>query len=187
MLLPLPRLRSAVCVLVFVVCFCSASQPVCNKHLYGVPNYRDCLSAWNSMPFALEPSGDYKSRRYQLWSEPQYLEPAFGGVVNRFKPLPINQLPKVWRYSTSTLLFLRELGTLKPPVGHCRCCLLMKGFTDTCRLALMSEGRPNGSVVNALWAATWRAILDQMLVLFVCGSPRSGIAPSGGYMGFASV
>ena len=78
------------------------------------------------------------------------------------------------------------IWNLYPGVCY-RCCYpLTKGFLDTCRLALMSYGRPDGSVVNALWGANWRAILDQMQQLFVCGSPRTEIGPSGGYMALTS-
>ena len=56
------------------------------------------------MPYAMTPSNDDDSRRYQLWAEPQYLLPPFAAVSNAFRPLPINQLPKIWRYSTFVLL-----------------------------------------------------------------------------------
>ena len=76
--------------------------------------------------------------------------------------------------------------TSKRPFGRYRYHQLTASSSDTCRLALLSCGRPDGSVVNALWSANWRAVLDQMQILFVCGSPRSGIGPSGGYMPFIS-
>lgn len=110
MLLGLLRYRSVICVVAFILRFCSASQPVCNAGIYGIPNYRDCLSVWHSMPFAMEPVDDYGSRRYELWSEPQYLVPPFAAVSNRYRPLPINQLPKIWRYSTLTRPFLATSG-----------------------------------------------------------------------------
>lgn len=50
----------------------------------------------------------------------------------------------------------------------------------------MSSARPNHSAVSALWSATWEYILSQMQTLFVCGSPRSGTNPSGGYMALTS-
>lgn len=61
------------------------------------------------MPFALKPADDDDSKRNELWSEPQYLLPPFTAVRNQHKPLPINQLPKIWRYSTSIQLFLPEI------------------------------------------------------------------------------
>ena len=88
--------------------FCSAIQPVCSALIYGIPNYRDCLSAWDSMPFALRPSGDVVSRSFELWSEPQYLLPPFTTVSNRYRPLAINQVPKIWRYSTLKPLLLPQ-------------------------------------------------------------------------------
>lgn len=187
MRLPLLHSWSFICIIVSMLRFCSASQPVCNVGIYGIPDYRDCLTAWNSIPFALEPLDNYGAKRYQLWSEPQYLLPPFKAVWNRYRPLPINQLPKIWRYSTLIRSFLPNHFTLKPLIGQCCCYSLTRGFSDTCRLALMSYGRPNGSVVNALWGANWRAILDQMQTLFECGKPRSGNGPSGGYIAFISM
>lgn len=186
MLLPLARPKSFIYVLVFVLRFCSASQPFCNLGIYGVPNYRDCVNAWHSIPFALKPTDDYDSKRFELWSEPQYLHPPFTAVTNRYRPLPINQLPKIWRYGTLLRLFPARKHTSKPLVGHCCCHPLTNSFSDTCRLALMSYGRRNGSIVNALWGASWRAILDQMQILFACGSPRTGSTPTGGYIPFIS-
>ena len=104
MLLSLFRSSSVICISVFISRSCSVPQPVCDGNLYGVPNSRDCLSAWYSMPFALEPRDSYNAKRFELYSEPQYLLPAFNGVINRYKPLPINQVPKIWRYSTFTSL-----------------------------------------------------------------------------------
>lgn len=106
MLLPPFRSLSTICVLAFMLRLCSASQPVCNTGIYGIPNYRDCLSAWHSMPYGLKPSDDYNARSCELWSEPQYLMPPFTAINNRYKPLPINQLPKIWKYSTSIRLVL---------------------------------------------------------------------------------
>lgn len=101
-ILPL-RSRSGICMLILMLRVCSAAQPqpFCSTAIYGIPNYRDCVSALRSMPFAQEPSTSINSRRFQLWSEPQYLQTPFAAVYNRYKPRPINQLPKIWRYSTS--------------------------------------------------------------------------------------
>lgn len=151
MLVQLRFFLPVVLVIVFKLSFCSASQPFCSATLYGSPSYRDCLSAWHSMPFALSPKTSQKARSHELYCEPQYLQPAFTRVDNPYQPLPINQVPKIWRY-------------------------------NTCRIALMSLGKPNRSVERAIWGANWRFILDQVQQLFACGSPRSGIAPSGGYL-----
>ena len=106
MLLPSVRPGFISYALVFVLRFCSAFQPVCSRDIYGVPNYQDCVSALESMPFALRPSTDYGSKRYELWSEPQYLRPPFAAVFNRYRPFPINQLPKIWRYGVSIRFLL---------------------------------------------------------------------------------
>ena len=115
MLLSLFRSSSVICISVFISRSCSASRPVCDGTIYGVPNSRDCSSAWHSMPFALEPRDSYNAKRFELYSEPQYLLPAFAGVTNRYKPLPINQLPKIWRYSTFTSLFQLNFLPENPP------------------------------------------------------------------------
>ena len=100
MLSSILRSSSVIWTLGFVFRFCLASQPVCLAGIYGVPNYRDCMSAWLSMPFARDPSGRSNPESYELLSEPQYLLPPFTPIHNRYKPLPINQLPKIWRSST---------------------------------------------------------------------------------------
>ena len=106
MLSSIIRSSSIIWISGFVFRFCSAFQPVCLAGVYGVPNYRDCMSACLSMPFARDPSGRFNPKRFELFSEPQYLIPPFTRVYDRYQPLPINQLPKIWRFSTlmSTLL-----------------------------------------------------------------------------------
>ena len=106
MLSSILRSSSLIWILGFVFRFCSASRSVCLADVYGVPNYKDCMSAWLSMPFARDPSGRFNPRRLELFSEPQYLLPPFTSIRDRYQPLPINQLPKIWRMSTlmSTLL-----------------------------------------------------------------------------------
>lgn len=47
----------------------------------------------------MEPRTSFDAGRFQLYAEPQYLRPPFGAVNNRYRPNPINQLPKIWRYS----------------------------------------------------------------------------------------
>ena len=187
MLSSILRSSSVIWILGFVFRFCSASQPVCYAGIYGVPNYRDCMSAWLSMPFARDPSGRFNPKRLEIFSEPQYLLPPFTSIYDRYKPLPINQLPKIWRFSTLMSIFLSKLcDSVFVLVHHCYCIPLTRGFSDTCRVALMSSGRPNHSVASALWSVSWEYILNQMQRLFVCGSPRSGTNPSGGYMALIS-
>lgn len=113
--MPLPLARSRIVFYIFIsmLHLSSAIQPVCSAGIYGIPNYRDCLSAWRSMPFALEPGDDIRSQSYELWSEPQYLLPPFTAVNNRYKPQPINQVPKIWRYSMLIRLLLLERFVLR--------------------------------------------------------------------------
>lgn len=187
MLISIPRSSPIICIWYFMFRFGSASQPVCYAGLYVIPDYRDCLSAWHSMPFAMAPSCSDDAKRYQLYTEPQYLLPPFTDVINRYKPRSINQLPKIWRYSKLMRPFSPRDFTSKVLISR-RCCNpLTKCFPDTCRIALMSYGRPNRSVMNPLWSTSWRTILDQVQILFACGSPPRGIDPSGGYMAFTSI
>lgn len=97
---PLLRVESVIYIYISILRFCSSVQPFCSASIYGIPNYQDCLSALHLMPFALRPSTDAMSTHLELWAEPQYLLPPFNGVINRYRPLPINQMPKIWRYST---------------------------------------------------------------------------------------
>ena len=183
---PLPS-RSVIYIVFFMLRFCSASQPLCNAGIYGIPSYRDCLSARHSMPFAVPAAGDRSSRRWELWAEPQFLRPPFSAINNRYRPLPINQLPKIWRYSTLITTFPLRVRTSKPrELAIASCHGLTRGFPDTCRLALMSHGRSGDLVTESLWTASWRVVQDQMQTLFLCASPRSGIGPSGGYKALIS-
>jgi len=75
-----------------------ATQPDCNIEIYGVPNYADCVHAFSQIPYALHERSSYYARSYQLYAEPQYMHSPFGAVSNRYRPRPINQLPKIWRY-----------------------------------------------------------------------------------------
>lgn len=100
MLSSILRSSSVIWILASVFRFCLASGPVCLADIYGVPNYRDCMQARLSMPFARDPGGRSYPRRPELFSEPQYLLPPFTRIHNRYQPRPISQLPKIWRYST---------------------------------------------------------------------------------------
>ena len=183
--LSLFRRVSIISVLVFMLGFCSA-DPFCNVRIYGIPNYGDCLSALQTMPFATSPRQDFNSRSFELWSEPQFLRPPFAPIFNRYGPLPINQLPKIWRVRTSTPPSCRICVVSKPLLVHHGCHPLTRGFSGTCRLAIMSYGRQDGSVLNGMFSTSWRTVLKQMQALFVCGRRPSGLSPSGGQVAFIS-
>ena len=93
------RFKFDICIILCLLRSCSAFQPVCNARIYGIPNYRECLNAWHFMPYAQQPSAEHEAKSPELFSEPQYLQPPFTAVRNRYRPKPIVQLPKIWRYS----------------------------------------------------------------------------------------
>lgn len=106
----MPRLfgpKTAFYLIVFIIRIGRAVEPVCNAAIYGVTNYKDCSKAFDTIPFALNRPSDTRITATELWSEPQYLSTPFGAVQNRYRPRPINQIPKIWRYgeynSTSAL------------------------------------------------------------------------------------
>ena len=72
-------------------------------------------------------------------------------------------------------------------VGHSRLTKLTQRIADTCRIALMSIGKSDGSTMTSLFGLNWRTILHGMQTLFTCGSPRSGTAPGGGYLALDSM
>lgn len=92
----------------FVSRRCLAFQPVCNVGIYGLPNHGDCITAFQQIPFALAPAA-YSAGASVLYSEPQFLRPPFTAVSNRYAPRPINQLPKIWRYSM-LIFYILPLG-----------------------------------------------------------------------------
>ena len=82
------------------------------------------MGAWLSMPFARDPSGRFNPKRFELFSEPQYLIPPFTRVYDRYQPLPINQLPKIWRFSTLMSSLLSNC------VIQCFCAPFLLRFVD---------------------------------------------------------
>ena len=186
MLLSLLRSSSVIWILGFISSFCSAFNPVCYANPYGIPKYSDCLSALQSMPFAREAKGSYKTRRYEIFSEPQYLLPPFTRVYNSHRPRPINQLPKIWRYSMLMPSFLSSL-VIQWFLLAIDIATTDERLLDTCRIALMSSGRPDHSVRCSLWGVNWGYILDQLQTLFNCGDSRRPTGPSGGHLALTSM
>ena len=72
----------------------------CDVGKYGVPNYNDCIMAFNQVPYALQRSS-LDANIFGIYSEPQYLKVPFSPVMNTKRPRPITQLPKIWRHSMS--------------------------------------------------------------------------------------
>ena len=97
----MPRTHDAefIYLLLFLSCRPLAASEVCNRGIYGVPSHVDCVQAFTKIPYTQAPESQHESSSRELFSEPQYLVPPFGGVINRYRPKPINQLPKIWRYS----------------------------------------------------------------------------------------
>ena len=94
------RLQALICINNF---FCNlsfaATQPFCDALIFGVPSYSDCTIAVSKMPYATDSRESSPGLSHSLFSEPQVLLPPFKSVSNRYRPMPINQLPKIWRTS----------------------------------------------------------------------------------------
>ncbi len=71
---------------------------VCNKELYGSPKATDCDQVLLKIPFAGHFGTSDDSRQSHLFVEPQFLRPPFSEVLNRFRPEPIIQVPKIWKH-----------------------------------------------------------------------------------------
>ncbi|KAM0805816.1 hypothetical protein BDR22DRAFT_187844 [Usnea florida] len=106
MRLQLHRFEFDICIILCLLRSCCAFQPLCNAAIYGIPNYRDCLNAWHFMPYAQQPGAIPEAKSPELFSEPQYLLPPFTAIRNRYRPLPIVQVPKIWRYNGCRLALL---------------------------------------------------------------------------------
>jgi hypothetical protein len=79
--------------------FCLAEEPRCSAAIFGTPDLGDCEMAASKLPYATDSRGSRKAFLRTLFAEPQYLRPPFKSIDNRYRPLPINQLPKIWRSS----------------------------------------------------------------------------------------
>ena len=89
---------------VVLVLQCSPSNAAyCNEALFGAPDPVDCSRALGQMPYARNPDPGPRSeaRMLRLFCEPQFLKPPFNDIFNRYSPLDIIQLPKIYKYSTS--------------------------------------------------------------------------------------
>ena len=81
------------------LCFHLVSSLTCNGEVYGNPKVEDCEEALLEIPCARGPVGSDQSQYNQFFAEPQFLEPPFRGISNRFRPRAIIQLPKFWKHS----------------------------------------------------------------------------------------
>ncbi|MCJ1456316.1 hypothetical protein MMC28_006677 [Mycoblastus sanguinarius] len=96
----------AVIYLSLVLYACRALSLLCNPEIYGIPDPADCLNAYYEIPYANQPPATSPAQQRQLFCEPQFLSPPFKSVLNRYSPLPIVQLPKIWRHKTCFVAFM---------------------------------------------------------------------------------
>jgi len=169
------QLTALFCCIFSILHLSVTASPYCNIGIYGVPDYGDCMQAFSQIPYAQERPSQYDSNSFQLYAEPQYMVPPFCSVYNRYRPRPINQLPKIWRYGMSSTFSLAHA------LWHW---LITSVLKDSCRVAFMSYGRNSGRTSNALFSTNWRSILDQFQPLFTCLNPQMGSRASGGYTPF---
>ena len=116
------RLNVVVHIIVLLLHCCLAADPLCNGAMFGVPNYSDCVIAASKIPYATDSRGSPEASRYNLFSEPQCLLPPFSGVDNRYRPYPINQIPKIWRSSNSILSVDKTLADYFASIRHMSGC-----------------------------------------------------------------
>lgn len=81
--------------------FSVALSTYCSAPLFGNPEPADCDEAFLQMPYAqmTESNSNGDARSFRLFAEPQFLDPPFHSVVNRYDPHYITQLPKIYKYS----------------------------------------------------------------------------------------
>ncbi len=165
------RLNLITYIISFTFCHCAAIEAVCSAALFGVPPWDDCIAAFDDIPFA----PDYTTRTaalFELYGEPQYIWPHFGRVINRYRPRPINQIPKIWQHSR--LYYISGTGaSLKS--HHC---------IDLCRIAFMSYGIAGGRAIKPLFGASWKRVLEQLEKVKECIHPVQAGAAAGGWIPF---
>ena len=79
------------------------SQWKCDSQVYGRPVLEHCAKVLTSMPDASAKSPTTRLAAMRKFVEPQYLEPPFSRCRNE-RDAPMEQLPKLWRYSQSERL-----------------------------------------------------------------------------------
>ena len=94
--------------------FCLAEEPRCSATMFGTPDFGDCQMAASKLPYATNSKGSREASLRTLFAEPQYLRPPFHSIVNRYRPMPINQLPKIWRSSNRDSPLNRVLADDNP-------------------------------------------------------------------------
>ena len=116
------RLNVVVHIIVLILHSCLAADPLCDDVMFGVPNYSDCVIAASKIPYATDSRVGPQASQHNLFSEPQYLLPPFSGIENRYRPNPINQIPKIWRSSNSILSVDKTLADYFVSIRHMSGC-----------------------------------------------------------------
>ena len=155
------------------------SSSFCNGLLYGTPKIDDCEQALLEIPFAREASSS-RSQTPQLFAEPQFQSPPFHGITNNLRPQSIVQLPKIWKHSKS---YARNsthaaFGIFDPTRG------VLTRISDSCRIALVSQGVSESVVYRPVFTTRWQNIIDQSAQLRSCYSFKP---PKGGWTKISSI
>ena len=137
----------------------------CNGLLYGYPNVDDCEQALLEIPFAREGSSS-RSQTPQLFAEPQFQSPPFHSITNNLRPQAIVQLPKIWKHSKS----YAQIPPMLSSVYLIRTRTGLTPISDSCRIALVSQGVSESVVYRPVFTTRWQNIIDQSAELRSCYS-----------------
>ena len=181
-------IKSAIICLSFLHSALVASA-VCNSDVYGTPSKWDCYVALDQIPYAFPPRPNPLSQQPRIFAEPQYMNPPFSQVDNIYRPSAIVQLPKIYTFSTSSNplvsqqdrvfgLYPQLARTVKQPVAKDKLSII-----DSCRIAIMSLGRPaQQGVVASQFTTTWKDIVDQSQQFKSCFPRGASSQAKGGYV-----
>ena len=164
------------------------ASTVCNSDVYGTPSKWDCYVALDQIPYASPPQPNPMSQSPRIFAEPQYMSPPFGQVDNVYRPSAIVQLPKIYTFSTSLNLLVtpHRVFRLCPRLARAKTKSVTKyqpPILESCRIAIMSQGRPaQQGVVASQFTTTWKTIVDQSQQFRSCFAAGASSQAKGGYV-----
>ncbi len=132
-----PNISWVTKLLFLLYCTLVNSAYYCDSSIYGTVVKEDCLIALYKIPFISEPTNP-KFQRLQVFAEPQFMDPPFSGIDNRYRPDPIIQLPKIWKHSTIFCAF--SVVVAKFLDGLCR---FLHPRHDECRHETLAKNGQN--------------------------------------------
>ncbi|KAM0794005.1 hypothetical protein BDR22DRAFT_827330 [Usnea florida] len=143
------------------------ASTVCNSDVYGTPSKWDCNGALAQIPYAYPPRPNPMSQWPRIFAEPQYMSPPFGQVDN-YVVEPVSQPDRVFRFGP------QWARPDQKPVAD---------ITGSCRIAIMSKGRPaQQGVAASQFTTTWKNIVDQSQQFRSCFGRGASSQAQGGYV-----